>query len=161
MAQNTNVTELDTAQALKRSFDSTNDALRVDIISSLASSIEIDSVTDSITNVPKSSVQKASLTSASTGTVIAAFSVVGVKTIQLYTNTTATLTGPQACTVEVSPSDTDDVWIATSITVTESGTNATVIAGTSGSICARRARVKIAAAISTGAFDLYAVAQAI
>lgn len=186
MASNPSVTELDTAQALKRAFDSSNDAMRVDIISSLASSLSIAasdgdtilavgtedgavsgtqhamkvSSDGTLINQPNSYAAKASLTNASSGVVLAAFSAVGLKTFNIVLKTTATLTGPQALTVEISPSDTDNVWVATTITATPSGTNAVVVSATAASLIARRARVSIAAAVSTGTFDLYLVAQA-
>lgn len=186
MSQNTNITELDGGQAFKRTFDSSNDAIRVDIISSLASSLSIaasdgDTIISvgtengdvggtqhamkvssdgTVINQPNAYAAKASITSATTGVIIPAFSAVGLKTFNLVTKTTATLTGAQACTLEVSPSDTDDVWIASSVTVTESGTLNVVVSGTAASIVARRTRVSIAAAISTGTFDIYLVAQA-
>ena len=94
--------------------------------------------------------------SASNGTVLDAVSCAGMKSFNLYTNTTSTLTGPQACTLQISPSDIDDVWINATCTVTPSGTLSTVVKGTTEiDIVARRARVVIASSISTGTFDLY------
>lgn len=163
MALNSSPSLLDSPQIIKRCFDGTNDSVRVNLgdINGLAVSLSA-TTGDSILTVPNSIATKASLTSASTGVVIAAASCVGMKTFNLYTNTTATLVGAQVCTLQVSPSDTDDVWIDTSLTVTESTTSGTVVAGTANSsIVARRCRVKIASTVISGTFDLYLVAQAI
>lgn len=158
MAQNPTITQLDTAQAMKRTYDESNDAIRTVPASVSGFAITIDAADDSISIVGLSSSTKASITNASTGVIIPAFSCAGYKSFNLYTNTTATITGPQVCTLEVSPSDTDNVWIATSVTVTPSTTNGVVVMGTeSSSIVARRARVSIAAAITTGTFDIYLV----
>jgi hypothetical protein len=115
-------------------------------------------ISGTYTYTPAGSSTKASLTSASSGTVLGPVSCVGMKSFNLYTNTTSTITGAQALTVQVSPSDTDNVWINTTLTATESTVNGTVIAGTNNtSITGRRVQVVIAAPISTGTFDAYLV----
>ncbi len=162
MSVNPSPSLLDAPQIVKRVFNGANDSIRVNIgdVNDLAVSMSAASG-DSVINYPHAIAVKASLTSASTAVVLPATSCVGMKTFNLYTKTTATITGAQACTLEVSPSDTDDVWIATSLTITESTTLAVVVAGTINSaIIARRCRVSIAAAISTGTFDIYLVAHA-
>lgn len=163
MALNSNPSLLDSPQIIKRCFDGTNDSVRVNLGDINGLSVSLSAATgDSIINHPDNIAVKASLTSASTGVVIAATSCVGMKTFNLYTNTTATIVGAQACTLQVSPSDTDNVWIDTSLTVTESTVSGTVIAGTINSaIVARRCRVSIASTITSGTFDLYLVAQAV
>jgi len=135
-------------QIAKRVFDQPTGSVRV--IPSPLTAFEIEST---------NTAQKASVTNTSTGVIVPAFSSVGLKTIALYTHTTSTITGPQVCTLEVSPSDTDEVWIATATTITESATNNAVVMSAIGSICARRARVSIAAAITTGTFDIYVVGE--
>jgi len=85
-----------------------------------------------------------------------------MKSFQLYANTTSTLVGPQACTLEVSPSDSDNVWIAMSLTVTPSTSSGTMLKGTTETdVVARRARVSIAAPITSGTFDLYLMKQGV
>lgn len=163
MSLNSNPSLLDSPQIIKRVFDGTNDSIRVNLgdVNGLSMSLSAASG-DSVVNHPDSLTAKVSLTSASTGTVLPAQSCVGMKSFNLFTNTTATLVGAQTCTLQISPSDTDDVWIDTSLTITESTTANTVVAGTASSaIVARRCRVKIASTITSGTFDLYLVAQAV
>lgn len=113
----------------------------------------------STTDTPASSSTKASVTTG-TGTVLSATSCVGMKSFNLYSNTTTTVVNGQVLTLEVSPSDTDNVWKATTLTITPSGTVSTVVMGTANSaIVGRRVRVTTAAAIDSGAYDLYLVMQ--
>lgn len=154
---------LDAPQIVKRVFNGTNDSIRVNIGDANDLSVTMSAVAgDSMISHPNSVAAKASLTNASTAVVLPATSCAGMRSFNLYTRTTATITGAQVCTLEVSPSDTDDVWIATTLTITPSTVNATTIMGTfNSSIVARRCRVSIAAAITTGTFDIYLVAQAV
>lgn len=163
MSVNPSISQLDAGQIVKRTFDSTNDATRIVLAEATGIAIELDSADgDNVGVQGNNSSTKASITSANTGVIVPAASCAGMKSFNLYVVTTATITGSQACTLEVSPSDTDNVWIATSVTVTPSGTLGVVVAGTaSSSIVARRARVSIAAAISTGTFDIYLMEQGI
>lgn len=185
-AQNPTITQLDVIQAIRRTYDEANDALRVEVAGGVSFAVSLDH-TDSVVVLgtedgtaggtyhalkttttgsplitPNGSSTKVSLTSASTGTVIGPVSCAGMKSFNLYTNTTSTITGAQALTLLISPSDTDNVWIAATLTVTESTTNAVVVKGTTETdVVARRVRVDIAAAISTGTFDAYLVMAAI
>lgn len=154
---------LDNAQIIKRVYDEPNDAIRVEVGvgTGFALSLSADSG-DSITNVPSVSELKASITSANSAVIIPASSCIGMKSFNLYTNTTSTITGAQVCTLQVSPSDSDNVWISTSLTITPSTTSGTVVMGTvSSAIVARRMRVSIAAPITSGTFDIYLVAQSV
>lgn len=159
MSQNPTITMLDIAQALKRTYNEADDAIRVELGSSTGFNVAIDTADgDNIAVLGLSSSTKVSMTSASTGVVVPAFSVAGLKSFNLYTNTTSTITGPQEFRFEISPSDTDDVWIATPLRITPSTTNGVVVMAESYSnIVARRARVSIAAAISSGTVALYLV----
>lgn len=163
MAVNPSPSQLDASQITQRTFDASNDAVRTVPAEATSYVIELDGADGDNVMVNGLSVStKASLTNASTGVVVPAASCAGYKSFNLYVATTATLTGPQACTLEVSPHDTDNVWIATTLTVTPSGTNGVVVMGTANSaIVARRARVSIAAAITTGTFDIYLVKQGV
>lgn len=161
MSQNPSISQLDSGQIIKRVYDGANDAVRVEVGSgtSFGLSISADSG-DSVTSVPNVTEQKASITNANTGVIIPATTCIGMKSFQLYTNTTSTITGAQACTLQVSPSDSDNIWINTTLTITPSLTSGTVVMATVNSaIVARRFRVSIAAAITTGTFDIYALGQ--
>lgn len=166
MGANASVSQLDSGQIIKRVYDATNDAVRVDFAGVHSSAISLSATDssnpDSVINYPSSSSTKVSLTSASTGVVISPVSCVGIKSFNLYTKTTSAITGEQACTLQISPSDTDNVWISASCTVTPSETNTTVVKGTiETDIVARRAQVIIAAGISSGTFDLYLLMQSV
>ncbi len=166
MAKNQTISQLDSGQLVKRVYDEANDAIRVEIGtgSSFAIGISADSG-DSVVTVPTVTEVKASLANASTGTgtvVIPATTCIGMKSFNLYTNTLTDITGAQVCTLQVSPSDSDNVWISTSLTITPSATTGTVVMGTVATgIVARRFRVIIAAAITTGTFNLYALGQSV
>lgn len=162
MARNSSPSQLDLVNIHQRAFDETNDSIRVELGVNSGIDIQLDAAVDSVAVQGVSSSTKASLTSSSTGVVIGPISCVGMKSFQLYTNTTATISGAQALTLQVSPSDTDDVWIALTLTATPSNTSGTVVKGTTETdVVARRCRVNIAAAISSGTCDAYLVMQGV
>lgn len=157
MAQST----LDPSQIVQRTYDAVNDAVRVEIGGGTSFQLSLDATSgDTIGIQGVATYDKVSLAHANTGVVVPAFSCVGMKSFNLYTNTTSTIVGAQVCTLEVSPHDTDNVWINSGVTITPSTTSGVVVMGTaSSSIVARRARVSTAAAITSGTYDLYVVAQ--
>ena len=119
-------------------------------------------VSGTATNTPAGSSTKASCTNASTGAVVAATSCVGMKSFNVYSKTTATITDAQVLTLEISPHDSDDVWKATALTITPDTTSGNVVMGTAlATPVARRARVSTAAAITSGTYDVYLVMAAI
>jgi hypothetical protein len=151
---------LNQQQILNQAFDANTGCLQVELGVNTGVDLALSSGTDSITTVPTNTAQKASITPDNTGVVLGPLSVVGMSSFQLFTNTTSALTGAQECTLQISPSDTDDVWLTTSATATPSDTQSTVAsAGALSGVVARRARVVIAAAITSGSFDLYCVGQ--
>lgn len=156
-------TLLSADRVIKNAYDEATQALKTIPASSTSFEIELSAADgDNVQTIPKDINTKVSLTTSSTGVVVPVMSAVGIKSINVVTNTTSTLTGPQVLTLQYSPSDSDDVWISTSLTVTPSGTNGVAVAGTAlTSLVARRVRVSIAAAISSGTFDVYVVGQAV
>lgn len=161
MALNSNISQLDSGQIIKRIVDVSNDAIRTVPAETTAFAIEIDATDgDTIESWNKSLSDKVSLTSASTGVVLAARESKGISSINLHTKTTSTIVGAQVCTLQYSPHDSDDIWINTSVTVTPDLTNGVVVSGTAiTNLLARRVRVSIAAGITSGTFDLYLMAQ--
>lgn len=161
MSKNTAITSLDAPQLVKRVYDEANDAIRVEIGTGTTFGLNISADSgDSVVSVPNVTELKASVTHTSPSVIIPASPCIGMKSFQLYTNTTSTITGAQVCTVFLSPSDSDNVWIASTLTITPSTTANTVVMGTvNTSIVARRIEVQIAAPITTGTFDIYFVAQ--
>lgn len=157
MADNTLTGEL----ILRKAWSSADQALKMVPSSTTSFSIELDAADgDNIQNIPKDISSKTSITTES-GTVVAAFDVTSIKTLNLYSNTTSNITTPNLLTLQVSPSDTDDVWISTTLTLTPSNTAGTVVMGTPISIVARRARVITSSGNTDGAYDLYMVGQSI
>lgn len=155
-----NASLLSGGQIAKRVFDESVGAVRIIPSDGTEFSIELSaSEGDSVQTQSVQSAQSASLTNASTGVVLPAFSVVGLTKVALYTATTSTIVGTQTCTLEVSPSDSANIWIATAATITPSLTNGVVVYTAPVTISARRARVSIASAITSGTFDLYAIAS--
>lgn len=156
-------TKLDANQVIKNSYDPVTQSLKTVPGAETAFSIELSSTDgDSVTNVPNGFQETtATITSSSTGVISTEFSLSGMKTINLYTKTLTNITGAQVLTLEISPTDSGDVWIATSLTITPNATAPTVVAGTPASIVARRGRVRTAAAISAGTYTLHIVAQAV
>lgn len=150
--------KLDASQIIQSAFDDANGAIRTipGTLSSYALQLDANSG-DSIRTVADSITQKVSITNANSGVILMPFSIIGLRTISLTTNTISDITDQQVCTLQISPSDTDDVWSDTSLTITADATTGVVVAGSEVSVCARRARVTIADAITSGSFDLYVV----
>jgi hypothetical protein len=163
MAQNPTISQLDSGQIVKRVYDEANDAIRVEMgaVNGIAISLSADDG-DSVLTVPDSISTSATITNANTGTIIAATACVGIKSFILYTNTVSTLVGPQLCSLELSPSDTDNVWIPAMLSITPDTTqDVMVMSPVNPSIVARRCRVTIASAITSGSFKIYLLGQAV
>jgi len=156
------MSKLDANQILKTVFDDATGSLKTIPADATSFTIELSAADgDSVITQPLNSLTTVSLTNASTGVVLAEFDCKNMNRFNLYTKTTATIVGAQVCTLEISPADSGTVWIATALTITPSLTNAVVVAGTVlPNVLARRARVSIAAAITSGTFDLYLIGQA-
>lgn len=156
------VSELDSGQIVKRVFSDADDAIKIIPSSNTSFGIELSADDgDSTINRPESLSQSVSITSASTGVIIAAFSCKGMKQVNIHSKTTSVIVGTQAITVEYSPHDSDNIWIATTATVTPSLVNGTILSGTAVNILARRLRVSIAAPITSGTADIYLIAQGV
>lgn len=155
---NPNPSLLDLNQALVRTIDSVNDAQRVTIAAASDFQIEVDA-TDGDTIVAYSGTlsTKASITATNTGVVVGPVDCSFYAKAMIYCNTTTAITTPQAVTLQVSPSATDNVWFTTTLTLTPSVTLNTVVASTILDIDAVRCRLSIASAISNGAANLYLV----
>lgn len=95
--------------------------------------IALSSDEDSVLAVSPTASQTANLTNADTNgeVVVAAFDVSQVAQLNIITQTITTLVATDPLlTLELSPSATDDVWVATALTVVPSGTALAVVAGT-------------------------------
>lgn len=159
MAQNPTISELDANQIMSRVYDEANDSFRMELGANSGMDIQLDASTDSITSVAANTSQKASVTAGPTGVILPPFSVVGMTAIAIYSNTTTTLTGPQVCTVQVNPSGIDDVWVSIDCSLTPSTTEGTCITSSLANIAAVQAQVIMRTPITSGTFDIYAVAN--
>lgn len=153
------MTKLSADQVLKHSFDEATGSLKTIPAAATSFSIELDAADgDSVISHSRQLQVKGSVTNAAATVAVAPFSVEGIKRINMHSNTTATITGPQLLTLQFSPHATDNIWINTSITLTPSTTLNTVVSGTQiDTLNAVRCRVITAAAITSGSYDLYIV----
>lgn len=157
---NPSITQLDPIQAVKRCYSEASDAIRTIPAEATSFQIEVSADDgDSVIAVPKVVSGSADITSASTGTIIAEQGCVGIKSVAIYSKTTATITGPQTCVVQVSPADAGDVWINTAASVTPSANSGEVSVSGPVSIVARRIRVVMDVAITSGTASIYLVGQ--
>lgn len=155
------MTMLDQNQVLRTAFDEVTGALKTIPAAASSFAIELDSADgDNIaTQGNVIAPQTANVTNASSGEIIAPFSVVGMKTLQLYVQATSAITGPQSLVVEISPSDSGSVWFTTALSVATPTASGSVNAGTPLSVVARRARVTLATPITTGTATVHLLAQ--
>lgn len=154
--------KLSSEQIFKQVMDETAIALRTIPAADTAFSIELNHADgDSVLSVPNSLSASAAVLTGS-GVVLPVVSAVGIKSINMIVQTNTTITGPQLLTLEYSPSDTTDIWIATTLTLTPSATANVVVAGTAlTSLIARRIRVSTASAIAAGSYTLYIVGHSV
>lgn len=155
-------TKLDANQVIKAVFDETTQSLKTTPSDATSFQMELDAEDgDSIQTRGISNSETASIDNTFTNIVIAPFDIVGFKSIQLFTDTTTVITGPQVLTLQVSPASSGDVWFNTTTTVTPgTGVDAKALS-TIGSVCAVRAQVVTAAAITTGTYDLFVISQGV
>lgn len=145
---------------LREVYDPVSKSLKTVPSGDTSFSVELDANDgDSVICRTESLSLKVSLSNSDSGIIAPETSSYGLKSVTLYIKTTTAIVGPQVCTLEVSPSDSDDVWLPSSLTVTPSTTLDVVVMATPINILARRIRVRIAASITSGACDLYVVGQ--
>lgn len=150
---------LDFGQIIRDVYDATTGALKTVPGSATSFSIELDAADgDSITSYRHQVSSKTSLTNTAASVAVNPFDVQGINFINMHSNTTATIVGPQLLTLQYSPHATDNIWISTTITLTPSTTSGTLVSGTQiANLNAVRCRVITAAAITSGTYDLYIV----
>jgi len=153
---------LDYTQVIKQVYDPTTESLKTTPSSSTSFAIELDA-TDGDSVAVQAQVTSATQTAVDNtyaSEVIAATNISGYSTLDLYIKTATTITGPQALTVHISPVASGDVWIATTLTATPSGTAGVVVKGTAiTNVVALRAKVLTASALTSGTYDVYLLAK--
>lgn len=167
MALNINLSDLDWNQALKRTVDSTADAIRTIPAETTSFSIELDSADgDSVTTHPASTSGTASVTNATLANaeIIAPIAADGMKTIDLYAKCTTAITsgGTPSAKIQISPASSGDVWVdlpSGSLNLPTTLNTVSKLALPL-SLCALRMRVLFGAdTITTGDATIYMVAQ--
>lgn len=172
MAQNDSPSLLDSAQIIKRLYNQSNDSVRVEVASGTDFEVSLSATDgDSVVIYGNGfSGSTAALTSASSGTVLAATSCVGIKSFQLYGIVTAvdavTTAGNIVVRIEVSPDDSANVWHNTGSTTTVSAGSAVgVIAVNSilSTLIARRVRLVVSSNALAGndAVQFYLVGNSV
>lgn len=156
---NSNISKLDPLQALRRTIDSVEDTVRVQMGASTGFAIEIDEADgDSIAVRSLVVSDSATVSSTATGVVVDEMNVEGYSDLQLVVKVTSALTGSATGVLQISPAVSGDVWIDTSTTVNIAGT--TDVLSSVVSHIALRARVNISAStISAGAATVYLMAR--
>lgn len=152
MALNTDISQLDYNQAVKRCVEASNDALRVNLESSTGMAIELSAADgDNVATLQSSSAPSIALTNGNTGAatqVIAPVDVQGYSKVNLYVQSTTAIAVPPTLTVQFSPADSGTIWVDSAVTRVLSASNGVVVMATPATnMVARRARVLISAAL--------------
>jgi len=151
------MSKLDANQIIKLEHDDASSSKKV-TIQNAEISMELNaSDGDSVLVVNNSvSASATALDNTDTGIIVAEFPVDGAGVINMYVRTDTLLAGPQVITLEISPVAAGDVWMDSTVTVTPSTSAGVMLRGTAETdLVAKRARVKIAAAITSGTFSVY------
>lgn len=150
---------LDPGQVLKNAFDDASGALKTIPASATTFEMELDHADgDSVlTYDGQVSAQALTVNNTVSSVVIAEFDVSIIKNVQIFTKTTATITGPQLLTLQISPIDSGDFWVNTSVTTTPSTTLNNTSVSSNVSVSAKRARLITAAAITSGSYDVVVI----
>lgn len=153
--------KLSSDQIFKKAFNEELNAIMTTPAQSTQFSIALDANEgDSVISHKNQISIKTSVTNVDASVVIAPFDVAGLSVIQIHSKTSSTITGAQLLTIQYSPHTEDNIWINTTITLTPSTTSGTVVTSSQlTSLLAVRCRVITAAAITSGTYDLYLVAQ--
>lgn len=150
MAKNTDLTKLDWYQAAKRVIEESNDAFRVTVASGTEFEIGLDSSEDSVAITSLMASGEELLTSSTPTGELLVLDSNGFKKAQIYLKNTLAVTSPQAITLEVSPLETGDFWVATATAITpDTFLNATKVSNQA-DILAKRIRLTTASQISAG-----------
>lgn len=146
---------------LREAWDAASGSLKTVPGSSTQFEIELSAADGDSVNVQgeQKNAPVANITNASTGIVVPELDASSMKSFQIYVKTTTAIVGPQVLTLELSPVDSGDVWLTTTCTVTPSTTLDAVVASSVLAGVARRARVRTAAAITSGVADIYLMMQ--
>lgn len=152
---------LDANQVIKQVYDPATESLKTTPSGATTFSVELDAADgDSVSSFAASLSDSATITPSSTGTVIAEQTCVGFNLAKLYAKSLAILSQQAVFRLDVSPSDSEDIWFQTSTTLTASASANAVVASSDATIIARRIRVVLTTAPVGGNVDLYLVASA-
>ncbi len=160
MALNPNISSLDLNQIQKRTIDSLNDAVRIVLAETAGISIELSAAdNDSVLAEASTIAGTGSLSSASSGELVAPIDVSMKKEIQLLVDVAAGITGSATVSIEISPEASGSVWIPSGVTLAVTG--ATNLKSTKVSDLAMRARAVLSGvnSITVGTAALHLLAR--
>jgi hypothetical protein len=154
MALNTPITKLDAAQIAPRVFQVADDSIRVTVGAGSDFAISLDAAEDSVSTQAVSVYDEADVDDTTPIGILIEASAVGMSQVQLFCKTTTTIVDPRLLTVQVSPLDTGDFWVASGLTLTPNTTQDATSATSIASFVAQRVRVICTQAITSGAFTI-------
>lgn len=152
MAQNPSLSLLDPKQAMIRTFDASNDAVRTVPAEATIFEVELDKADgDSVLAYKGAFLQDANYTSASTSP-LTEQDVKGVSRLNLHLKVITQVNTDVTFTVEHSPVDSGDMWISSGLSLTAAAADAanTIKSDTLEEVLARRVRITASAAIASG-----------
>lgn len=158
MPCNPNPSQLSSQQIAQLTLDSEHDSVRVIMATGTDVAISLDS-SDEVTTHSASLSRSILVNDQSSGIVLAEMDIRSIKSIVLHSKTLSALTGSATLTIELSPHDSDDIWISSSSITPSSSSNA-IISGSPISVITRRLRIKATGAITVGSAMVYLVGQA-
>lgn len=156
---NPNLSKLDLNQALHRTIDANDDAMRVIVGAGTDFSIEL-SADDGDSVAVRSIVTSASgeLTTSSSGSVVSAVNVEGAKDLQVLVKINTAISGSATIQLQVSPAFSGSTWLDVGSSMTVTGS--TDLVGTISNVIARRARVQITSnSITAGSARVYMMSR--
>jgi len=154
--------KLDFGQIIKNVYDDSTESLKTIPSSSTSFAIELDADDgDSVQIQGRESSSNASgIDNSYANIVLAEFDITGMSANNIFSMTQINIVGAQVLTLQISPIASGDLWFNTSLTITPDATAGNGIAGTVlSNLVAKRARIVTAAAITSGSYDIYALAR--
>ena len=159
MSCNPNNTMLDSGQIIKKVFDCEHDAYRIVWANNVELAIALDAADGDSVTAYTAGFQTSGAFGTGSATSVAAIDCRGYRTFQMYSDTTSDISDSKACTLEISPADSGDVWFQTSLSITPGASSGAKVLSTTTTVAARRLRVVATSALPSGAATIYVVGE--
>ena len=159
MEKNPNISNLAATAIANKVFDEKRESVRVHLSEGISAKLSLNATTDSIAVVVPTVSAKVSIVPGPNSVLLGPISIVGIAKLAMYCNTTSPIATTATFTLEVSPSDIDEVWIAKNTISPCLSAGNCGDSVTSFPIVARRARITCIGGIPDGSCDLYLVGQ--